>query len=83
MVFTGILVIVGSALCCFPSIEYAFLGGIFVYGLAAGCYQVFCTKYINETAPLEVKGPAGALTQVSVTFGSLIPFAIAMVWDQF
>jgi MFS family permease len=58
-----------------------FLLGIFIYGLAAGCYQVFCTMYINETAPMEVRGSAGALTQVSVTFGSLIPFAIAMIWN--
>ena len=43
---------------------------------------MFCTKYINEIAPVEIKGSAGAITQVSLTFGSLIPFIVSMVWNQ-
>ena len=59
---TNGLIILGSVASCFPESNYVFLAGIFIYGLAAGCYQVFCTMYINEAAPMEVRGSAGALT---------------------
>jgi len=35
--------------------------GRFIYGASAGAFSVFVPKYVAETAPIEVKGPAGAL----------------------
>jgi hypothetical protein len=40
--------------------------------------MVFCPKFISETAPIEVKGPAGGLTQVSLTFGILVAFSLGL-----
>jgi len=36
--------------------------GRFIYGVSVGAFSVFCPKYIAEVSPIEVKGPAGALT---------------------
>ena len=52
--------------------------GRFIYGLAVGGFSVFCPKYIAETSPIEIKGPAGALTQVYITLGILIAFSIGL-----
>lgn len=52
--------------------------GRFIYGLSVGAFSVFCPKYIAETAPIEIKGPAGALTQVCVTLGILIAFTVGL-----
>ena len=82
LLFCNIFVIIGSILCLFPSNFYVFVSGIFVFGISSGSFSVFCTKYINEIAPVEIKGSAGAITQVSLTFGSLIPFIVSMVWNQ-
>ena len=35
--------------------------GRFVYGLSVGGFSIICPKFISETAPLEINGPAGAL----------------------
>jgi hypothetical protein len=43
-----------------------------------GAFSVFCPKYISETAPIEVKGPAGALSQVCITFGILVAFTVGL-----
>ena len=84
LIFTNIFVIVGSILCLVPKEIsfnfYIFVIGIFIFGISSGSFSVFCTIYINEMAPLEIKGSAGAITQISVTFGSLIPFAISLIW---
>ena len=55
-----------------------FCTGRFIYGVAVGTFSVFCPKFIAETAPIEVKGPAGALTQVCITFGILIAFSVGL-----
>mgnify|MGYP001123620293 CR=1 FL=1 len=52
--------------------------GKFIYGVSIGCFSVFCPKYIEETAPLEIKGPSGALTQTCICFGLLIAFTIGL-----
>lgn len=43
-----------------------------------GAFSVYCPKYISETSPVEVKGPAGALTQIFITFGILLAFCIGL-----
>jgi len=52
--------------------------GRFIYGVSVGGFSVFCPKYISETSPIEVKGPAGSLTQVCITFGILIAFTVGI-----
>lgn len=52
--------------------------GRFIYGMSVGAFSVFCPKYISETAPIEVKGPAGALSQVCITFGILVAFCCGL-----
>lgn len=52
--------------------------GRFIYGLSVGGFSVFCPKYIAETAPIEIKGPAGALSQVCITLGILIAFSVGL-----
>lgn len=56
IVFTNILVIIGSMLAFYPKLEWLFKVSRFIFGLAGGSYGVFCGKYINEVAPPEIKG---------------------------
>jgi MFS family permease len=56
--------------------------GRILYGIAAGSYSVFCPKYISETAPTEIKGPAGGLSQICITFGILVPFALGLTYTD-
>lgn len=44
----------------------------FFYGMAAGAFTVMVPKFINETAPQELKGPYGALSQISITVGIFV-----------
>ena len=46
--------------------------------MSVGAFSVFCPKYIAETAPIEIKGSAGALSQVCITFGILIAFSVGL-----
>ena len=52
--------------------------GRFIYGLAIGSFNVFCPKYIAEVSPIEVKGPCGALSEISVAFGILVAFCVGL-----
>lgn len=71
-------VLVAGVCCTFVDVFWVLCVGRFIYGVAVGAFSVFCPKYIAETAPIEVKGPAGALTQVCVTFGILIAFTVGL-----
>jgi len=76
MVANGVLIL-GATLTLVD--EFAVLCiGRFIYGLSVGGFSVFCPKYIAETAPIEIKGPAGALTQVCITLGILIAFSVGL-----
>ena len=50
--------------------------------MAGGAFSIFCSKYISETTPIEIKGSAGGLTQCGITFGILIPFAIGRYFND-
>jgi MFS family permease len=77
IMLTNILVCLGALFTLAP--EFAALCvGRFLYGMAVGGFSVFCPKYISETAPIEVKGPAGALSQVCITFGILVAFCCGL-----
>ena len=53
--------------------------GRVLYGLAVGGFSVFSNCYVSEFAPKEISGPAGAIFQVSVVTGGLIPTAFGLV----
>jgi MFS family permease len=52
--------------------------GRFIYGLASGSFNVFGPLYITETAPIEIKGPLGALTELGISIGILIVFTAGL-----
>jgi MFS family permease len=76
MIANGVLVV--GVLLTLISEFWVLCLGRFIYGLAVGGFSVFCPKYIAETAPVEIKGPAGALSQVGITFGILVAFTIGL-----
>lgn len=61
IVITNLFVVIGCSLTLVDNLHSLYIGR-FLYGIAAGCFSVFCPKFISETAPTEVKGPAGALS---------------------
>ena len=81
ILITNVFVIAGAGATFVLNIPMLMIGRT-LYGIACGCYSVFCPKYISETAPTEVKGPAGALSQICVTFGILVPFAIGLFFGE-
>ena len=40
--------------------------------------SVFVPKYIVEMAPKEIRGPAGAISQTTITCGTLIAFLVGL-----
>ena len=52
--------------------------GRFIYGLPVGVFSVYTPKFLSETAPIEIKGSAGALNQVQISLGILIAFAMGL-----
>ena len=69
MIYNNFFVISGSLLSLFPYDDFMFLSGRFMYGIAAGSFGVFVLKYINETAPVEIKGSIGTVAELGMTFG--------------
>jgi MFS family permease len=76
---TNVIVIVGSGLTLIMNYPMLCLGR-FLYGVAAGAFSVFVPKYISETSPVEVKGVAGGITQLTLTFGILVSFSLGTVF---
>ena len=52
--------------------------GRFIYGLGSGSFNVFGPLFITETAPIEIKGPLGALTELGISIGILIVFSVGI-----
>lgn len=46
-----------------------FLLARFIYGIAAGSFGVFVLKFIDETAPIEIKGSIGTVAELGMTCG--------------
>jgi MFS family permease len=55
------IVCLGAAITLIPN-TYVITVGRFIYGISNGAFSVFVPLYINETAPLEIKGPLGVMT---------------------
>jgi len=51
----------------------------FFYGLAIGGFSVFSNQFVSEIAPKEISGPAGAIFQLTVVVGGLIPTGIGQI----
>jgi len=77
ILFANILVILGAGITTNKSIVTIVVGR-FIYGLATGSFSVLVPGFINETAPTELKGPLGALTQILITVGIMISFFLGI-----
>jgi len=75
-------VVVGSLLSLVDHMTVICIGK-FLFGVAAGGMTVYCPNYINEAAPTEMKGPAGAVCQLAFCFGIFLPaiFGLAIPDD--
>jgi len=80
IMISNLFVIVGAGLTL-TGYWIPFLIGRFLYGVATGGFSCFCPKFIAEVAPTEVKGPAGALSQICICFGIVVPSTLRMVFN--
>jgi MFS family permease len=60
VVISDIAVIAGS-LMTFSTNLYILYVGRFLYGMSSGAFGVFCSKYITEVSPIEIRGSTGVL----------------------
>ena len=74
---TNILVCIASGIVLVENV-IAICIGRFLYGIAAGSFSVLVPLFINETAPIEIKGPMGVITHFFVTFGIMISFLLGL-----
>jgi len=79
--FNNIIVMIGAGITLLPpySSTIAITIGRFIYGISNGAFSVFVPLYINETAPIEMKGSLGVLTQLFVTVGIMISMLLGLV----
>lgn len=77
MHFTNLLVVIGAGISLIKSIP-AIVIGRFLYGLAAGIFSVYVPAFINELAPVEMRGPLGSWTQILITVGIMISFFLGL-----
>jgi len=57
---------------------YVIAFGRFFWGICAGSYTVFCPKFLNEYLPLEIKGSFGAINQLMLTVGIMLPSLMSL-----
>lgn len=80
-IFNAVLC-VGCGFCLVKNIKARSLGS-FILGISIGVYSVLVPQFINETAPSELKGPFGAMSQFMITFGILIQSLIGLSFPYF
>ena len=76
--YTNLLMAVAIGICIGIDNQYVFLVGRFMWGLSIGAFTVFVPKFITETAPTELKGPLGGLSQIMCCFGFLLPSLLSL-----
>ena len=81
IVITNIVIILGGGISMIPGLGWVCIGR-FLTGLGVGAFTVFCPKYIIETAPISVRGPAGSLTSIGICTGILISFTIGVFFPE-
>ena len=57
--------------------------GSFIMGISIGVYSVLVPQFINETAPSELKGPFGAMSQCMITSGILVQSLVGLLFPYF
>ncbi|CAG9315744.1 unnamed protein product [Blepharisma stoltei] len=78
MIFSDILVIIGSLIFIFPSTTTLGVGRFFT-GFTSGMFSVICPVYISEFSPTKISGKIGSLVQIMINLGVLFAFAIALL----
>ena len=73
----NIILLIAIGICMVNNI-YVITFGRFFWGLAAGSFTVMCPKYLNEFVPIEKKGPYGALNQLMLTVGIMVPACLSL-----
>ena len=79
MIIANVVMIVGCLLCLvrgFYGDHFFIFIGRFVYGVSVGLFSFFSPKYISEFSPIVIRGGLGALNQVFICFGIMIPFVL-------
>ena len=69
---------IAIGICIGINNQYVFLVGRFIWGLSIGAFTVFVPKFITETAPTELKGPLGGVTQIMCCLGNLVPSLLSL-----
>ena len=57
---------------------YVIAVGRFFWGVCAGSFTVVCPRFLNESVPIELKGPYGAINQLMATVGIMIPSLMSL-----
>jgi SP family facilitated glucose transporter-like MFS transporter 1 len=70
----------GLLLNGFANLYAALVAGRFVAGVGAGAALATGPVFINEVAPLALKGLLGSMNQVSVNLGILLTQCLALAW---
>ena len=71
-IILNVILLISIILCLIGNI-YIIAFARFFWGFTAGCFSVFCPKYLSEFVPIELRGPFGGLNQLSVTVGIATP----------
>jgi len=81
LMVTNVIAIVGSVLTLYDNMKVICVGK-FIFGLAMGGYSVYCPNFLNETVPLEWKGPIWTITNSMVAVGILIPSLFGLYFPE-
>jgi predicted MFS family arabinose efflux permease len=68
----NMIMIIGSIITLYDNIWVIFAGK-FVVGLAIGGYTVYCSNFVYEMVPGELKSQVAGVCNFMVCFGILIP----------
>ena len=77
MILNNVLLAVSICICMVENM-YVISFGRFMWGISYGAFSVICAKYNNEICPIEYKGPFGAISQLMLTLGVMIPSSMAL-----
>ena len=78
IMIADITVIAGSLLTFSSNLHVLYFGRL-IYGCSSGAFGVFCSKYISEASPVEIRGSTGVLMELSVVTGMMLPFVIGLI----
>lgn len=81
-VCTSICYIIGSFIESNAQSYYTMLFGRFTSGMGAGLAIVYVPIYVNDVAPVDLRGILGSMTQISVNLGILLTQVLAIFWND-